>query len=423
MQDHQPVPIWIDAPVMPLDLNGPADVAFSELGRVADQRKLSELLEQAAIRHARHAAIDDGSSVLSYADVWDAACRMARLIEQAAPAGRPVAVLLPNMASYPVAWIGCLLAGRPAALLDSHYPPTRNRQCMEDSLPGAMIARADDADARTLAGDLPFIAIEAALSGDVPPPPRPDPVADDLPSFIIFTSGSTGRPKGIGLGARAALHRAATLIDSVHMNASDTLLSLVPPCALGGVQNVLESYLAGATLLKLDLPRVPLTAHKGKKISMVLAAPAILRVIGRLDEDGSIRQGLRCVHPVGDALLQADLRQLRAELPEGCAILNAYGSSEALVSLQWFVPDPYTRQGAKVASGYRVPGYDCAILAVRRPRGRRANLWCAAATHRWANGGMENCNLALFSPIQAIPRCASMQRAIWWCVRRMACFP
>ena len=49
-------------------------------------------------------------------------------------------------------------------------------------------------------------------------------------------------------------------------------------------------------------------------------------------------------------------------MPAGCVILNAYGSSEALASLQWFLPDPYTREGPKVASGYRVPGYDCALV-------------------------------------------------------------
>jgi acyl-coenzyme A synthetase/AMP-(fatty) acid ligase len=68
------------------------------------------------------------------------------------------------------------------------------------------------------------------------------------------------------------------------------------------------------------------------------------------------------MQPVGDSLLQSDLRQLRAELPAGCAILNTYGSSEALASLQWFVPAPYTRAGAKVGSGYRLPGYEYALL-------------------------------------------------------------
>jgi acyl-coenzyme A synthetase/AMP-(fatty) acid ligase len=356
------VPRWIETPTMPLDLNGPVGVTFTPLARVADERPLVDVLAAAASRHAKRVAIDDGDSSLTYAALWQAACRMAGLIGKVAPSGRPIAVLLPNAAVYPAAWMGCLLAGRPAALLDSHYPPERNRQCMEDTAPAALIARDSDAAARALAGDLPFIAIEEALIGDVPPPPPPDPATEETPAFIIFTSGSTGRPKGIALGARAALHRAAALIDSVHMNPDDAVLSLVPPCVLGGVQNLLETFLAGATLRKLDLPRVALTAHAGRPITMLFAAPALLRAIARLDDDGGILRGLRCVQPVGDALLQADLRQLRALLPRDCAILNVYGSSEALASLQWFVPNPYTRSGAKVATGYPAPDYDCAIV-------------------------------------------------------------
>jgi non-ribosomal peptide synthetase component E (peptide arylation enzyme) len=101
MQDHPPVPLCVAAPAVPRELNGSGNVAFSELGRVADQRPLAALRAQAAIRHARLAAIDDGSSALTCADVWDAVRRMARLTGQAAPAGRRVAVLLPNTASDP----------------------------------------------------------------------------------------------------------------------------------------------------------------------------------------------------------------------------------------------------------------------------------------------------------------------------------
>jgi acyl-coenzyme A synthetase/AMP-(fatty) acid ligase len=325
-----------------------------------DDAPLTSLLAEAAARHAGQVAIDDGHAALTYAAVWGAALRMQALLDRRAPQGRPVAVLLANTAHYPVAWMGCLLGARPALLLDSHYPAERNRQCLREGAPAAVIARRDDPTLPDHAPGLPVIAIEEAFAPDpITPPPHPAP--NDSPAFIIFTSGSTGQPKGIALGARAMRHRAATLIGSVGMRPDDAVLSLVPPCALGGVLNVLETFLAGATLRKLDLPRSSLTLHAGKRITMLFATPALLRVLDHLDENGALRAGLRCVQPIGDSLLQADLRQLRSQLPKGCAILNAYGSSEALVSLQWFVSDPYDRPGTKVASGYPVPGYTCAI--------------------------------------------------------------
>lgn len=323
---------------------------------------LSRLLADAAARHAGQVAIDDGETTLTYAAVWTAAQRMRVLIDRTAPPHRPVAVLLANQAHYPAAWMGCLLSGRPAVLLDLHYPAERNRLCLRDGAPAALIASRDTPGPAAQAHGVPVIAIEDAFGSDPIAAAPPSPAPDDSPAFIIFTSGSTGRPKGIALSARAMLHRASTLMASVRMRPDDAVLSLVPPCALGGVLNVLETFLAGATLRKLDLPRASLTLHAGKRITMLFATPALLRLIGQLDADRALRNGLRCVQPIGDSLLQADLRLLRAELPADCTILNAYGSSEALVSLQWFVSDPYDRPGAKVASGYPVPGYTCTIV-------------------------------------------------------------
>jgi acyl-coenzyme A synthetase/AMP-(fatty) acid ligase len=353
---------WIDTRPPPLDLNGPVDVAYSPLRPALDQ-PLKAWFAAAASLHAGRVAIDDGAHSLTYAELWAGACRMANLVERSTPHGRPIAVLLPNIASYPMAWLGCLLAGRPAALLDSNYPAERNRVCRDTARPGAVIGGAGDTDALALAGDLPYLSIESASDDTIDASPPDRPASDGDAAFIIFTSGSTGRPKGIAISAAAALHRATTLIDSVHMNPTDAVLSVIPPCALGGMLNLLETYLAGATLLKLDLPRAYLSAHAGKSVTMLFATPAMLRVISRLDDDGALRRGLRLVQPVGDSLLLADLRQLRDELPRGCTILNSYGSTEALVSLQWFLPEPYTGPGPKVASGYRVAGYDCALVA------------------------------------------------------------
>lgn len=330
------------------------------LPHIADRPAVSWLRE-AAKDYANRTAIDDGTVSLTYRQVWESASRLAASIERIAPPDRPVAVLLPNTAHYPVAWIACLMRGRAAALLDSDYPEDRNRQCLDVTRPGAIIGRRDDPIARRLAPGAPFLAIEEAF--DEAQSPSPVTTADDgRPAFIIFTSGSTGRPKGIAIGAAAALNRAATLIDSIGMSPADVVLSMVPPSALGGMLNLFETFLAGAALLKLDMLRHPLSLHAGKPITMLFATPALLRVASQLDTDGRIRRGLRCVQPIGDALLQTDLRMLRQSIPSGCAVLNAYGSTEALASIQWCVPPLYDRPGAKVASGYPVPGYTCAII-------------------------------------------------------------
>ena len=354
---------WFSVSDTPLDRNGPCGPTFVPLAFSLADEPLVDLIEQAARCHADRIAIDDGERCLTYGQVRDASWRLAHAIDAAVPPDRPVGVYLGNEAAYPIAWLGCLAAGRPAVLLDRDYPQERNCDISADSGLGAILVWEHDIGTCDFAPSIPKIPINSAFEPGMAPPGGPlVRQSPDAVAFSIYTSGSTGRPKGVALSTKATVFRAITLINSVHMHSTDAVLSLVPPCVLGGIQNFLETFLVGATLLKRNLAESGWPSLRGIRPSMLFATPAIIRAMAATEAELGILGGLRCVQPIGDALLRADYRMLRGYLPEECGILIAYGSTEALASLQWFIPPGEPTHDARVATGYLLPGYEIALI-------------------------------------------------------------
>ena len=234
-------------------------------------------------------------------------------------------MLLPNQASYAAAVLACLGAARPCVLIDRNYPPERVAAVIGDAgLAGLVLNRADMASGYAPVAHAASFAIEDAFDETPPPQAMPaGPVAPDSASFVVYTSGSTGRPKGIVLSQRAVLHRARELINAVHLGEGDKVVSLASPGTIGGLQQIFEVMLAGATLVKLDLQRLGLgqvlRAVEDKRVTMMFSTPAVWRSMARLDGAAQSLRTLRCIQSSGDILLRVDYDLVRSVLPPGCA--------------------------------------------------------------------------------------------------------
>ncbi len=123
----------------------------------------------------------------------------------------------------------------------------------------SFLRQSDGVAAASLPVGVRTIVIDEALQDGPAPDGLPAaPVPPHEASFIVYTSGSTGHPKGIVLSQRAVLHRARQLVDAVHLRPDDKVLSLASPSTIGGLQQIFEVMLSGATLVKLDLLRTGL---------------------------------------------------------------------------------------------------------------------------------------------------------------------
>ena len=358
---------WAVAPALALDSNGPRDVDFRAFDESWIERPALETFAEVAARYPDNIACEDIASRFTFAEVWSASRRLAATIDAVVAPGKPVGVLLPNQASYPIAVLACLGAARPCVLIDRNYPQDRVGRIVNDAgLSAVVLKHSDIAGGYLLPAGVRALDLEDALGDRTAPEKMPAlPSPPDAAAFIVYTSGSTGSPKGIVLSQRGVLHRAAELVNAVHLRPDDKVLSLASPGTIGGLQQIFEVMLSGASLVKLDLQLVGLgqvvRAVAERRISMMFSTPAVWRSVARLRGAKDALVSLRCVQSSGDTLLTVDYELIRAVLPSNCHVLSVYGATEAPALLQWFVDSPPPDE-VRVPAGYPLPGFDFAVL-------------------------------------------------------------
>jgi long-chain acyl-CoA synthetase len=342
---------------------------------------LSSLLDQAAADHGERPAVRLDGLVLSYAELRDAAGRVASLLSSLGiEPGDRVAVMLPNVPAFPIAFFGALGAG---AIVVPMNPLLKSREVdyhLGDSGAKVLFAWHEAATeaakgaagtgAQVLEVDDPDL--HALLAGLAPAPSMDR--ADDDDAVILYTSGTTGRPKGAEL-THANLTRNAELTAATMLDAGpgDVTMGCLPLFHVFGLTCGLNAtIIAGGTLTLL--PRFD--------------AGKALEIIGR--DKVTIFEGVptmyaAMLHHPGPAA--ADTSSLRtcisggASMPVeimrgfeqtfGCMILEAYGLSETSPVASFNHPDRVRKPGSigtpMEGVGMRVVDADGAELAHGQP--------------------------------------------------------
>lgn len=363
---------WKDAPDIPLDLDGPT-VPFRAFCRVSGPETPILDLLRATARAAPHAvAIQDGRRTVTYGCLVEEAEALGGAVAAVTEPGRPVGIRLPDGADGPLALLACLAAGVPGVPIDRDDPPERVRSLVAAGGLAAMITD------QPVSG-LPCIAPGARGA-------RPDPtraIAQGAPAFIVFTSGSTGQPKGIVHSQRSVLHRAGLLVNSGHLHSGDAYLSLNVAASMGALLNAVAAWLAGATLHRVAAAGGPqglgrvLSHIRTHRVTAMIGVPAAYRALTRLSAARDALRSLRLVSSNGEALLTADLAQMRAVLPKDCDVQIVYGATEAQAGLR-FIPAWECNRAPQVPAGRPVPGTQ---FAIRREDGTEAAPGEAGALH------------------------------------------
>jgi len=355
---------WLEDDRRPLDWNGPATRPFTRFRDGDLQRPIVELFERVAHRQPSRIAIRDGDEVLTFGELWDGVSGLAETLAAATKPGELIAILLPACPMFPLAMLACLAAGRPFVALDVHHPPDWLHQALREARPTLVVVLGNGL--RSLEERLPAARL-IRLTG-LPRPAsrswRPAAMGVDEPACVLFTSGSTGRPKSIVNSQQNLLQRVAQSINAAHINDSDRLLTLAPPCTIVGVRDVMTALLAGASIHLLDPQSVPprqtLNAIRAEAVTILFAFPALLRSIVAA-RDGCADAALRLIRVGGDTTLWSDIENLRAWLAPEAAVQLVYAATEAPM-MQWFVADACRREDDRIPIGYPLPGNRLALI-------------------------------------------------------------
>jgi long-chain acyl-CoA synthetase len=319
---------------------------------------LAANLARTAEQHPdRHAVILD-DLVLSYAELEQSVRQLAGWLRaQGVGVGDRVALMLPNVPSFPVLYYAALRLGAVVVPMNPLFKKREIAFYLEDS--GAtLLAAMPGEDARAAAAQVGTQLMEvgpeglsAYVHGEHATEPVPEIVdrAGDDTAVLLYTSGTTGRPKGAELTCDNLQTNLETVNDTLlHLGPDDVIMGCLPLFHVFGMTCGMNTAFAAGSALTL-IPRF----EPGKVLQIMQrdgctvfeGVPtmygALLAAAGDSPPDlSSLRT---CVS--GGASLPVELMR-RFEQTFGCEILEGYGLSETSPVASFNRPDVGRKPGS-----------------------------------------------------------------------------
>ena len=282
---------------------------------------------------ARHAAeqpdciaYQNRNETLTYRDLWRRACALAgTLLDE----NGPVMVCGEKEIGMPVAFLACLMAGRPYLPADAHQPAARLMQIRQLAGAKTVLTCGNPPSCSTLGG----IQIDSLPSVSFDPPLLAlDPARD---AYWIFTSGSSGAPKGVRISLDAlenfvswmlsipsiADTTKGVLLNQARFSFDLSVADLWPCFAAGSTLRALEPAeqtdlsLLFEAMAQSDAQRLTCTPSFAR---LCLCDPAFCR---------NLLPKLKTIFFCGEILPPRTVRALQQRF-DGLRILNAYGPTE-----------------------------------------------------------------------------------------------
>ncbi len=344
---------------------------------------LASILTESASRTPAATALVAGDTTFDYATV-DAFARLfaGALGDLGVRPGEPVALLLPNVPHFTVAYFGCHLAGSPVVPLnvlltadelahhlgdsgavavvawESFLTPVQEAVGRVGTVRHLLVARADLTDVTAPEGALNLTAVLGAAR----PVAEAHPTAPDDTAVILYTSGTTGRPKGAELTHANLLANARVASGLVPIDGDTVALVTLPLFHAFGMTVMHNAVLAvGGSLVLLPRfdARTALSLMARHRVSLFGGVPTMYMALLHDARDEVELPSLRwCVS--GGAPMPAEVMEA-FEARYGVCLLEGYGLSETSPVVSFTVPDRPRTPGS---IGYPVPGVEMRLMGI-----------------------------------------------------------
>ena len=332
-----------------------------------------------ARQHPDRIAIREAGRAISYADLVDAADRLAGAwVAAGLRPGARVAIWLPSRAEVAAAVLACSRRGLIACpSLHRDHTVADVATLVDRMRASAVIAQRGwgaDADERDIAepiAAMDHVLVATTLSPDPEPTLFADlREADDTPPdrdansvvYLAFTSGTTGDPKGVMHSDNTLLAPTRALAADWHLDATTTIYSLSPLSHNLGFGAMLLAVTLGATFVVHDLARGRSLLHRLRETDATFVFGVPTHAIDLLAElrnspDADL-PSLRGFRISGAAVPPVVAQGL---LDHGIVPQSGYGMTEA-GSHHYTMPDTPT-DSIVGSSGRACAGYEVAIFA------------------------------------------------------------
>jgi long-chain acyl-CoA synthetase len=323
---------------------------------------LAAILSESARSAPEHpAAVFDGGQ-LTYRQLDQASDRVAaNLAEAGIRPGEAVALQLPNIPQFLIAYFGALKAGLVVLPLNPLLMAPEIEYHLTDSSAALLVGfeglHAEAAKACELTGT-PFYLV--SMSQDPLPEgarsvlelfsmdPLTEPGGDvtarnaDDTAVLVYTSGTTGKPKGAEL-THFQLYMNCTVAGELFgVKSDDVVLAALPFFHVFGLSSVVNVFVRRGGCLSV-LPRfVPaqvLEAMEADRVTVIGGVPTMLHALAREDITGRDLSALRVAVSGGASLPEDVMRTFEDKY--GIEVLEGYGMTETAASCS------FNRQGEK----------------------------------------------------------------------------
>jgi long-chain acyl-CoA synthetase len=339
---------------------------------------INHLLEQVAVERGNVIAIRFSGTEITYSTLLEAIRRLARgLYRLGVRRGDRVAVMLPNLPQFPIAYYAILRLGAVAVPINMMYKCRETASLLEDSEAKVLIAWRGvwDEISRSISvlsslksiillGDsLPESTINLSkLIADNQPMAEITDTDDDDPAVIQYTAGLSGTFKGAELTHGNITSNMKACSEIMRVSERDCFLAVLPffhPMGQTLLMNL--TFCSGAVmelLTKFD-PEIVLKTIESGRCSLFVGVPSLYKLL--LDQVGidaePSEQTLRLCICGGGAISDDVLKQFEKSF--GTYILECYTTSETspVTSFnQW-------RTGRRVGSlGHPIPGVEMKVI-------------------------------------------------------------
>ena len=289
---------------------------------------------------------------LSYGEADELSSRVAASLRgRRLPAGAKVAVQLPNVPEFVLAYFGILKAGLTMVPVNPLLKRDELRYHLSDS-DSVMLIHAGSAEAAAALTGLPGIEsvivtpataggpgpdadsgpagtpFAALLTADADPDIHPG-AADDT-AVILYTSGTTGRPKGAEL-SHFQLYMTCTLGGQTFGTLPDDIsLAVLPLFHVYGLSSILNGatrYGRTVALLERFSAEAVLDAIERDRVTIMAGVPTMYHELAEADIAGRDLGSLRIGSSGGAAIPVSVLRRFEAKYK--ITVLEGYGLSES----------------------------------------------------------------------------------------------
>jgi long-chain acyl-CoA synthetase len=336
---------------------------------------LSSILSQSAASYPTKTALVAGDTEVDYATL-DLFARMfaGALRNLGVAPGEHVALVLPNVPQFTVAYFGCHYAGNPVVPLNVLLTAEELAYHLEDSqattvvtwdlfLPtvqqaagnrAILVAKADLSDLSAPEGTSNLTAVISAAA----PVAAPHPTEDDDTAVILYTSGTTGRAKGAELTHANLLANAKVPRQLVGLGDETVALVALPLFHAFGMTVMHNAVLAVGGTLVLE-PRFSAgeaaTLIARHRVTFFGGVPTMFIALLQ-HQEADLSTVKWCVS--GGAPMPAEV-MATFEQHHGVTLLEGYGLSETSPVVSFTVPELPRTAGS---IGYPVPGVEMALL-------------------------------------------------------------